>query len=287
MSQIVVNGISSGLTYALVALAVTLIFGLARVVHFAVADFAMATAFVMVAVAESTGSWTIGVLVATAVALGLSVVSDRAVFRFTARKPVMGFLASLGLILMIRALVGVIFGTDGKSPAPPFHGSFEIFGVLVRNQVLVNALVVAGAIAAVYGLLERTQFGLSLKAVADSKVGAALMGVRVTSMVSAAFIITGFLIVLIAWVMATAGSLETTTANAYLLKGFAAALIGGLGSIYGALVAGLVVGIVENLAVGYGPEGWTNIFIFGAVIAILLIRPEGLWQQGQVEEVQA
>lgn len=276
MLQVIFNGLAVGTTYALLALSVTLIFGLARVVHFAIADIAVATAFIMAFVFEVSSSWTLAALVGLLASLTLGFITDRGVFRFTRSKPIIGFLASLALIFIIRAAIGAIFGVGGKTLQPPLSGSFEMGSVLVRYQTITNMVLAIVLMILLYFLIEKTLFGLSLRAVADSPTGAKLMGVKVVWTTSLAFLITGVLIAGVSWIMLTSGAISTTTANAYLLKGFAAALIGGLGSLYGAVIAGLFVGLVEAFAVGYGPEGWTTVFIFGAVIVILLYKPDGL-----------
>lgn len=285
MTQFLWNGFAAGLSYAAVALAVTLVFGLARVVHFAVADFAMVAAMVTVASYQSWESWLLSAALGVATALAMSVASERLVFRFTFGKPINGFLASLAMMFVLRAFVVDRFGPDSRTVVPPFDGTSKIAGVFVRHQIAVNAGLTLLLIGITYAVLQGTRYGMSLRAIADDRRGAWLMGVPVKRVISLSFVLSGTAVALVGFIMSTTGAVDSLTGNGYVLRGFAAALIGGLGNIHGALVAGMLVGIAEHLAIGYGNPGWSQVYLFGIVIALLLFRPEGLWRGAAGAEV--
>jgi branched-chain amino acid transport system permease protein len=122
----------------------------------------------------------------------------------------------------------------------------------------------------------RTRYGKALRAVSDDRAAAELMGIPVRLIILSAFIAGSALAGIGGWIVLTSGSITPFVGENYLLRGFAVALIGGLGNIQGAALAGIGLGIAESLAAGYVSPGWNDAYVFAAMIVILLWRPTGL-----------
>jgi branched-chain amino acid transport system permease protein len=270
------NGIAIGAVYALIAAGITLVYGLSRIIHFAVGELVMLGAFITWMVWRATGSFGLGLVVAVPALALIGLVTERAVFRFTLREPLTGFIVSLGLILVLQGSAIEIWTANPQYSQPPFQGSWDIGGVLVRKQSAVNILLVAAVLAVCYFVLMRTTYGKALRAVSDDPDASALMGIPVRTIIMTTFVVGAALAGVAGWIVLTIGSITPFIGASYLLRGFAVALIGGLGNIQGAALAGIGLGIAESLAAGYVGPGWTDAYVFGAVILILLWRPTGL-----------
>ena len=274
--QHALNGISLGAVYALIAVGITLVYGLSRIIHFAVGELVMLGAYVAWETWRLTGSHTLGLAAAAAVLAVIGMITERGIFRFTLREPLTGFIVSLGLIMILQGIGIEIWSADPRRADPPLAGSWDVSGLIFRKQVAINIGVSLLVLLAAYAVLMKTRYGKAVRAVADDPSAAALMGVPVRFIIMTTFIVGAALAGVGGWVVLTNGSISPFVGEAYLLRGFAVALIGGLGNVQGAAVAGVGMGVAESLAAGYGSPGWNDAYVFGIVILILLWRPTGL-----------
>jgi branched-chain amino acid transport system permease protein len=270
------NGIAIGAVYAVIALGITLVYGLSRIIHFAVGEMVMVTAFVAWAVHDSTGSFAVAFVAAVLAGGALGLVTERTMFRFTFDVPLAGFVVSLGLILFLRGFAQDIWGADTRSVRPPFVGVRDVGGVIFRDQTLFNTGLALAVLAAFYLALARTRWGKALRATADNREAAALMGIPVRTLTTSTFILGSLLAGVAGWIVLTLSSISPYSGGSFVLRGFAVALIGGLGNIKGAAIAGIGLGVAESLAAGYLEPGWSEAYVLGLVILVLLIRPTGL-----------
>ncbi len=274
--QQIYNGAAIGAIYALIAVGITLVYGLSRIIHFAVGELVMLGAFTSWQVHSLTGSYTLALLATVIVMALLGAVTERTVFRFTLKTPLTGFIVSLGLILILQGAAVVLWTANTRYALPPVQGGWDLGSFVVIRQGMLNIAIAAGVLGGCYLLLKRTKFGKALRAVSDDRDGAALMGIPVQRIITAAFLCGSVLCGTAGWLVLSAGSISPQTGATYLLRGFAVALIGGLGSVSGAALAGVGLGIAESLAAGYVGSGWNDAYVFGLMIAILLWRPTGL-----------
>jgi branched-chain amino acid transport system permease protein len=275
-AQFVYDGVAIGAVYGLIAVGITVVYGLSRIIHFAVGELTMMGAFIAWDVQGRTGSF--GLAFGAAV-LGMAVVglaTERTMFRLTIDTPLAGFIVSLGLIIFLQALAVELWGADTRSVRPPLKGVFSLGSVIFRKQTLMNTGIAVLALAVFYIALDRTQFGKSLRALADDQEAAALMGVPVQRTIMLTFAVGAVLTGVSGWIILTIGSISPLVGSAYVLRGFVVALIGGLGNVRGAAVAGLGLGIAESLAIGYGQPSWSEFYVFLIVIVVLVWRPTGL-----------
>jgi branched-chain amino acid transport system permease protein len=276
--QQLVNGVSIGSTDVLVAVGITLIFGLTRLVNFAHGQFVVLGSFLTYAAVSAGLPFGVSMLLAT-LAVGLAgVITDRALLRRTIDAPLNGFIISLGLVIALEGAMTEIWSTKPHQVASPFTGVMELGSVQVATGRIVALAVAAVSVAALFVLLQRSDAGRSMRAVAENRDAAALVGVNVGASISMAFFLGAALAGLGGAFLGTLFPFTPYSGTEYVLKGLAVALIGGLGSIHGALIVGLALGVVETMgsAYGIGPE-WRDGYAYIAMIGLLVWRPGGLF----------
>ena len=276
LAQQVYNGIALGAIYALIAVGITLVYGLSRIIHFAVGELVMLGAYVAWAVHRQTGNHWVALAAATLSLAIVGLITERTVFRFTLSAPLTGFIVSLGLILILQGAAIFIWTANPQYIQPPFQGARDFGGFIMVLQTAFNISLVVVLLVACYSLLMYTRWGKALRAVSDDRGAAALMGIPVRLVITAAFVVGAALAGVSGWMILTNGSITPFVGENYLLRGFAVALIGGLGNSPGAALAGVGLGIAESLAAGYVSPGWNDAYVFGMMILVLLWKPTGL-----------
>jgi branched-chain amino acid transport system permease protein len=275
-AQQVYNGVALGAIYALIAVGITIVYGLSRIIHFAVGELVMLGAFTSWEVERETGNYFLALLVAGLVMAVVGLLTERLVFRFTLRQPLTGFIVSLGLILVLQGTAVEVWTANPQYARPPFEGAWDLGLFVIIRQTLANLAIAVVVLGFSYWVLMRTRFGKALRAVSDDKEAASLMGIPVGLVITCAFVGGGALAGIGGWLILTNGSITPFVGGNYLLRGFAVALIGGLGNVTGAAAAAVGLGIAESLAAGYVSAGWNDAYVFGLMILILLWRPTGL-----------
>ncbi|MFN7151156.1 MAG: branched-chain amino acid ABC transporter permease [Microthrixaceae bacterium] len=284
------DGLQSGAIYAILALAIVIIFRASGMLNFAQGEIAMFTTFVAWNLFDTGLPW----WVASIASLVIGFVVGAVLYRIlivrlggTHANPLAVVMVTIGLFLMLNDGAGVVWGTNAK-PVPRVFGDgrVELLGAGIAVQVL-GILVVLGVLVVGFGVLfQRTKLGLALRAVTSNQESAALAGIKVTTTL------------MVGWGLASAiGSLAGTfTASAnlgvdknmmqiVLIYAFAAATLGGFDSPLGAVVGGLIIGVVSELVVGYvaiiGPD-MKLLPGFLLVLIVLMVRPQGLFGTAKV-----
>jgi branched-chain amino acid transport system permease protein len=215
----------------------------------------------------------LAVVILAVVGIGL----ERGVFRWTLPQPVNGFILSLGLILILQALVIQGFGAGDRSIPQSLPFAVHVLGTSMGAQNLV-VLGVAIAVMIVFLLwLYRSRDGRALRAASEDRRTAGLMGIPATRLTALAFAVGVGLAAVAGGLTASLSVINPFIGSDYLLKGFVIATVGGLGNLTGAFVAGMLVALIEALSAQYLPVQWTNLYVFAAMVVILLIRPGGLF----------
>lgn len=295
------NGLMLGVMYALIAVGFTLFFGVLDVIHFAHGDIFMLGAFAGLSVLA--GFAAVGLvqpLIALALAFvaaivitgAVGVAAERACVKPLARSsPLMTLLATLSLGLVIREAV-LIFYPRGADPKPfprllP-SGGFEVGGVLIRYDNLAILVIGFAAMVAVDRIIKGTRMGAAIRAVAQDPEAAQMMGVNLGRTVDATFflgsglaavagILTGLYYSEVHFIMGITGG----------VIGFSAAAIGGLGNVYGAILGGLLFGVLQTTAAALIPRGseFRDVVAFAVVMLFLVVRPSGILGEKSVERV--
>ncbi|UVC09211.1 branched-chain amino acid ABC transporter permease [Rhizobium sp. TH2] len=275
--QQLLNGLSIASVITLIAVGVTLIFGLTGIINFAHGEFLMVGSIVTwLAVSSGISFWIAIVLAIVAVAL-MGFVLERGLFQFTLTRPTNGFIVSLGLIVVLQHIVIFLYDPNQKSIPRPLVTVWEVAGVRIASVRLMVILVTVAVVAATFMMVTRSRYGRALRASVEDRDTAALMGIPVRRYITGVFVLGSALAGLGGALLIALFPITPFTGGTMVMKGFAVALIGGLGNLSGAVVAGLILGLVEGFSAGYGFAEWTDAYSFGLMILVLLFRPHGLF----------
>lgn len=277
LAQSLLNGIGLALVYVLVALGLTLIFSILRVINFAHGEFYMMGGFVAYALTHFLAlPFFVTVIAAFAIVGAVAMVVERLVFAPLREAPLGGFIASLGLLWVMQALAVMSFGVLEKKVASPFSGVVRLLGVVVSKERLFVMVCAALLIAALWLFLRYSRHGLALRAVAQDEDAAALQGVDTDRIAALAFGIgcalagvAGALLAPVFFVSPFVGALP-------VVKAFVVIILGGMGSLPGAVLGGFVLGLIESLGPLVMPIAAVEMLGFGVVMLVLILRPQGL-----------
>lgn len=273
------NGLTVASLYFLVASGLTLIFGMMRIVNLAHGAFYLLGGYVAFSVLRATDSWSLGLLGAL-VAVGLlGVVMHQVLLRAIEHEDMRVALVTIGLSLILADQLLVYYGGVAHSVLPPefLSGGFELgFVDVVYPRFRIFILVLAIAVGlALWLFIGRTRFGMIIRAGVDDRDMVSATGINVRVVFAAVFFIGSALAGLAGAVGGGAFSLAPGTDVEYLLYSLIVVIVGGMGSIPGAAIGALLVGLVSQLALGYIPAA-ASILTFGLMIAVLAVRPQGL-----------
>jgi branched-chain amino acid transport system permease protein len=286
--EFTLEGISSGMIYAAIALSLVLIWRGTRILNYAQGGMAMFTAYVALEVIYLTRNYWLGFGAALLAGLLLGAVLERTIIRpVTNKPPLNAVIVTIGLLIFIEGLAGIIYGASFRSfPFAYSVGGLSIGSValgITRNDLFTAAavLIAALALAAVFRF---TSVGLRMRATAFNASVARLLGVRVGRMRNLGWALAG-LIGALAGMLVTPPQLYPNSMDAIFVLGFTAAVIGGLESPVGAVVGGLLLGVVLSYAGGYLGAQLVQIFGLAALILVLMVRPTGLFSATATRQV--
>jgi branched-chain amino acid transport system permease protein len=274
------NGLSSGSVYVLVGVGLTLVFGVSRIMNYAQGQFMILGTFVGYAAVSAGAPWWLA-LVLSPLAVGtLGTALYLSAFRRLAHDHLATFILTVGLGIVLQQLIVEAWGPEQRQIDSPLTGSLEVGGVVLTEARL---LILASCVPLVGGLvwaLGHTDLGSRMRATAENPEVASLMGIDSRWTTSAAFWIGSALAALAGVLLGILFPFTAFSGNAFLIKGLAVALAGGIGNITGAVVVGLALGLVETYGSAYaiGPE-WQDGYAFVLLIAILAWRPTGLFRR--------
>ncbi len=272
------NGLSLSGLYILIGLGITLVFGLTRIVNFAHGQFLLLGSFIAYDLRAHDVNFFFAVLAAGLIVGALGLILDRGLLRHTLEVPLNGFIVSLGLILVLETVMNEMWGGQPRQVSTPLHGVWDVGGLrLARDRVMVLA-VTAALVGGLFALLRWTTLGRSMRAAAEDRTACALAGVNVGRVITGTFIIGSALAGIGGALLGTLVAFTPFSGSTYVIKGFVVALIGGMGNVGGAAVAGLLLGLAETMGVAYWRADWQDGFAFGLLIVILLWRPGGLFR---------
>jgi len=282
--HVIVSGLATGCIYSLMALSLVIIYNATRTLNFAQGEMLMVSTFVAWAVHRAFGlPLIVTLLVAVVAAAALALVLERVVIRRAIGATHWDVLIiTLGLSLMLRAGAGIAW-THDEFPFPSFFPSRPIVLGPVRLAPVSLGIIGASLVLmlALAALFRWTRLGRAMRAVAQNQRAARLMGISVERVYSSAWILAA-VVGAIAGVLVAPVIFLSSKMGLLVINGFTAAVLGGFGSMPGAVVGGMLLGVLENLAPLYLPSGIRYSVPFIALVAILLIRPAGLL--GRVEQ---
>lgn len=279
-AQYLIGSLGFGGIYALAALGLVLIYKTSGVVNFAFGAMATVVTLVLWSVFAQAGwplvaAWAVAALVA----LAIGAAAERALLERIEQAPVLiQIVLTLGLLLLIEGLAGVFWGYEPKTVPAVLHGPpLAVAGLYFqRNDLFIVGLTVLIAFA-LSVVFERTRVGLAMRAVAHDRQIAMAMGIRARRYVTASWALGVLITSLSAILVAPAISLSPTMMDTIAVFAFAAAILGGFGSLLGAVVGGFLIGAVSNLIAAYLSADLQLTLVFALIIVLLYLRPQGLF----------
>ena len=280
--QYLINGISIGAVYAIIALGYTMVYGIAKMLNFAHGDIIMVGAYISFCVVNYLGLPAIvSVIAAMAVCTLLGIVIEGLAYKPLRGTPSLAVLiTAIGVSYFLQNAAQLIWGSAAKNyksvvtmaPIHLFDGQIIITGEVLLT-VVVSALVMVGLTL----FTGKTRTGKAMSAVSEDRAAAQLMGINVNKTISTTFAI-GSALAAVAGVLlcSTVPTLMPTTGSMPGIRAFTAAVFGGIGSIPGAMLGGILLGIIETFAKAYISTQFSDAIVFSVLIIILLVKPAGL-----------
>ncbi|HEX6022412.1 MAG TPA: branched-chain amino acid ABC transporter permease [Solirubrobacter sp.] len=288
MPQLIVTGMATGCIYALVAFGFVLIYNAVGALNFAQGDFVMIGGYL--------GAWTsvtldfpvwvaFGATIALMAAFGI--VFQRLLYVPLQDKPIVTFLvASIGAGIVLRNVALVVFGPEPRSVPPLLGaGSIDVLSALLSKTYVIVLILTTAVLAGLWWLFTHTMFGKSLRATAQDATTARLMGIRVRTMITATFVLSAVLSGIAGFVLGPIVFVYPEVGLPLIINGFIAVVIGGFGSLPGAVVGGMLVGLAQVFVATYVSSTWTQVYLFALLLALLIAWPRGIFGEPVSEKV--
>ena len=289
LMQQMVNGIALGSIYAMIALGYTMVYGTIRLINFAHGDVYMLGAFLGYYLVTILGvNWMLALLITMGVIAVVGVLIERIAYkplRHSTR--VAALITAIGVSYLIQNLMIYFVGPEMRAfPAPIEVKMFKVFGLIVNSKQLLVLAVTITVMIALQIIVQHTRMGKAMRAVAVDQDAAQLMGINVDRVISFTFALGSALAGLAGILVGIYyNSIQATMGTAPGLKAFIAAVVGGIGSIPGAMIGGYLIGILETLVTYMGGAMYKDAVVYGLLIIILLVLPSGLLGKSVREKV--
>ena len=287
-AQHLLTGISLGGAYALIAIGYTMVYGILRLINFAHGDIFMISGYFMI-FAMASFPWFIAIPVALIGTVILGVVIEKAAYKPLRSAPRMSIMISaIGVSYLLENLATYLFTAIPKAyPEIPFLKKILTFGGITTSLVtLLTPVLTVVLVVLLMQLINHTKIGMAMRAVSKDTEASRLMGIKVDNTISMTFII-GCLLAGIGAILYFTDRMMVYPYSGSLpgLKCFVAAVLGGIGSIPGAVIGGFIIGICETFLVALGYSTFSDAFTFLLLIIILLVRPTGLFGEAATDKV--
>ncbi|MCD8198499.1 MAG: branched-chain amino acid ABC transporter permease [Lachnospiraceae bacterium] len=286
------DGISLGSVYAIIALGYTMVYGIAKMLNFAHGDVIMVGAFVILTAITKAGlspavSILLGVVFCTVLGITIEMVAYRPLRKAASKLAVL--ITAIGVSYLLQNLALLIFGADAKSFVTVIDvPSLSLFDgqLTIKGIAIVTILACIVIMIALTWFVKRTKPGHAMQAVAEDQDAARLMGINVNATISLTFAIGSGLAAIAGLLLCSMyPSLSPYTGSMPGIKAFVAAVFGGIGSISGAMIGGLLLGIIEIFGKAYISSQVADAIVFAVLILVLLIKPTGLFGKNIQEKV--
>ncbi len=277
--QQTINGIMVGSVYALVPLGLTLEYGILNIPNFAHGVLYTVGSYLTFLVVVSLGfNYWIAILCAMAALAIIGMVVHRLVYRPLVNAPHLNsFIAAIGLIFMFKAAMLLIWGPDFKRYPPINDTVVNIFGTIVTTQRILIVLITIILIVILNLFIKKTMAGMTIQALAQDREGALLAGINVERVETLVFAVGSAMAAVAAALISPIFLVYNTMGDFVILKAFVIIILGGMGSIPGAIIGGYIIGLVESLGGAYLSTDYNELIAFAILIGVLAIKPTGLF----------
>jgi len=277
MIQVLVNGVFLGCLFAVVAVGLTLVYGVMEVPNFAHAGVIVLAAYATWSTSQAGAPFVLAALAGIAIGGLVSVATEVLAYRWIIDRPAAAPAIALGLLLILQNTALRGFGGEGRSMDTPYDTVlFKIGDVSLSGVKAALILLALLSLFALNLLLSRTSLGRAMRAVAQDREAAAMLGIPMRRQYTLAFLIAGLLGGAAAIAYAPTFQVSPYMADEVLLSAFVVVVLGGLGSVWGAVAGGLALGVVESLGASYISSAYQSAFGFLILVIILVLRPTGL-----------
>ena len=287
--QYLINGISLGSVYAIIALGYTMVYGIAKMLNFAHGDVIMVGAYVIFTIISTMGYPPIvGVIVAVALCTVLGITIERIAY-----KPLRGasslavLITAIGVSYFLQNMALIVFGADTKSfNSIVKFGPFHLGGLVISGETLVTIVSCIIIMIILTTFINKTKAGQAMLAVREDKGAAVLMGINVNQTIALTFAIGSGLAAIAGALLCSAyPTLSPYTGSMPGIKAFTAAVFGGIGSIPGAFVGGILLGVIEIFGKAYISSQLSDAIVFAVLIIVLIVKPSGILGKNRQEKV--
>ncbi|HHW93109.1 MAG TPA: branched-chain amino acid ABC transporter permease [Clostridiaceae bacterium] len=278
--QQLVNGLTIGGIYALIAIGYSLVYGILRIVNFAHGDIFMMGSFFGLIISKASGlSFLVVAPIAMACTGMLGMLVERLAYRPLRGADSMSVLiCAMGVSTLLANLAQLIFGTQTHLYSVGFQlRHFQFGSVSITNLQFIMVIITVVSLTILLAFVKKTKFGIAMRATSNNLTTAKMMGINTNIVISITFAI-GSMLASGAGMMVGMyyDAVFPTMGFSYGIKAFAAAVLGGIGSLPGAMLGGLTIGVVESLGSAYLSSGYRNAFAFGIMIIVLILKPTGI-----------
>ena len=274
------SGLTAARVYALIGLGYTMVYGIAKMLNFAHGDVIMVGAFVVYTACVTGGlSPFFGVLIAVVCCTLLGVVIERLAYKpLRSAASLAVLITAIGVSYLLQNLALLIFGSEQKATPTMFQfPTLEFGGVYIDGITLLTLIVTAVIMIALTLFIAKTRMGKAMRAVSEDKGAAELMGISVNRTITITFAIGSALAAVAALFYGMSYiHIRPTTGSMPGIKAFTAAVFGGIGSIPGAMLGGILMGVIEQLSKTYISTLWSDAIVFGVLVLVLVVKPTGL-----------
>ena len=278
--QTLISGLSLGSIYALIALGYTMVYGIAKMQNFAHGDIIMVGAYAVITVVFTMGLPPfIAILISIALCALLGIVIEFLAYRpLRQAQPLAVLITAIGVSYLLQNLALLIYGSEQKAfPTIVALPTVHIGGVYIDGITLATLVVTAVIMVALSLFINKTRMGKAMRAVSEDKEAAELMGISVNRTITVTFAIGSALAGVAAIFYGAAYTyIRPTTGAMPGIKAFTAAVFGGIGSIPGAMLGGILLGVIEQLSKTYISTLWADAIVFGVLVVVLVVKPTGL-----------
>ncbi|WP_059104937.1 branched-chain amino acid ABC transporter permease [Shouchella shacheensis] len=276
------NGLTLGSVYSLVALGLTLVYGILHIPNFAHGALYMVGGYVTLMAMTMVGiPYVVAIAVSILIVGFLALLMERLVFHpLRHAPPIHDKIAAIGILLFLEALVHLLWGAEYRAMPSPFGQVVSFLGLTVTTQrilIIVSAVVV---MLALHLFLKKTLTGAAIVAMSQNREGAFLVGINANKVAMLTFFISGALAAIAASIASPINLVYPGMGHLVILKAFVIIIIGGMGSIPGAIVGGYIIGFTESLGATFISNDYKDLIAFLLLVVILTARPKGLFVKG-------
>ncbi len=277
--QQILNGIMIGSVYSLMALGLTLIYGILHIPNFAHGNKYMLGAFISLSlVALWQINYWLAIVISMLVLAGIGMLVEKLIYRPLHDQPhINSFIAAIGLLLLLEGIAFAIWGGEWQRFPFAYKQNLRFFGITITLHRLLVIFATVALIVLLQVFIKKTSWGWAIEAVAQDREGAHLVGINVPLVTSLAFGIGTALAAAASSLIGPVYLVYPAMGSLPLIKAFVVIILGGMGSLPGAVIGGYLLGLIESLAGGYISMIYADLFAFAVLVIVLTIKPTGLF----------